>query len=184
MIIGITGTNASGKDTAAKFFTDKRFDNFSLSDIIRKEAKKRNIPVTRKNLQDLGKEIREKFGGGYLAQETLKKIKENTVVTSFRHPIEVELFKKNKAFIFLSIDAPIKIRYERAKKRERGEQDAGSFEKFKKQEEYEFQKKGAGQQLGVCMQMADYKIQNDSTLENFYQKLEDLFNQIQNGKKS
>ncbi|MFC1686536.1 AAA family ATPase [Patescibacteria group bacterium] len=183
MIIGITGTNASGKDTAAQFFTDKGFENFSVSDVLRKEARKRNIPVTRKNLQDLGKEIREKSGAGYLAQETLKNIKGNAVVTSFRHPIEVETFKKNKGFIFLNIDAPVEIRFKRAQSRNRGEQDATTLEKFKKQEAREFAKKGSGQQLGVCMEMADYKIENDETKEEFYKKLEKLFNKIQNEKK-
>ncbi|GAI02780.1 unnamed protein product, partial [marine sediment metagenome] len=178
MIIGITGTNASGKDTAANFFTDRDFDSFSLSDIIREEAKKRNLESTRDNLRNLGKELREKFGPSYLSEQTLKKIKKNSIVTSIRHPKEVTVLKEAKGFFLIAVDAPIKLRYERAKKRERGEQDAKSFESFKKQEKYEFNKKGSGQQLGVCMEMADYKIENSETKEKFYQKLEELFNQI------
>lgn len=180
LIIGITGTNASGKDTAAKFFAEKGFENFSVSDVIREEARRRNIPITRENLQDLGKELREKFGESHLAQKTLEKIKGNAVVTSFRHPKEVEAFRKNDNFTFLNIDAPVELRFKRAQARDRGEEDATTLEEFKKQEARELAEKGPGQQLGVCMQMADYKTENDGTKEEFYKKLENLFKSIEN----
>ena len=179
MVIGITGTNSSGKDTVAKFFIEKGFDSFSLSDILREEAKKRGIEENRDNLQGIGNELREKFGTGYLAQETLKKIKRDAIVTSIRHSDEVKTLKQAQNFFLIAIDAPIELRYKRARKRQ-GTQDAIDFETFQKQEAKEFQKSGSGQQLGKCMEMAGYKIENNGTKEEFYKKLENLFKSIEN----
>jgi len=50
IIIGITGTNASGKDTAADFFKAQGFNIFSLSDILREEARRRDLAISRENL--------------------------------------------------------------------------------------------------------------------------------------
>lgn len=180
-IIGITGTNASGKDTAAEFFQQLGFKPFSLSDILREEAEKRGLAKNRDNLQNIGNELREKSGFGYLAKETLKKIKGNAIVTSIRHPEEVKILKQEQNFFLIAVDAPIKLRYERAQKRA-GAQDAIDFETFRKQEEKEFKQSGAAQQIDKCMQMADYKIENNRTKEEFYQKLENLFKSIRDGK--
>jgi len=181
LIIGITGTNSSGKDTAAKFFAEKGFDSFSLSDILREEAKKRGVEENRDNLQGIGNELREKFSTGYLAQETLKKIKRDAIVTSIRHSDEVKTLEQAQNFFLIAIDAPIRLRYERARKRQ-GTQDTIDFETFQKQEAKEFQKSGSGQQLGKCMEMANYKFENDGTKEELYQKLEDSLNLIQDEK--
>ena len=40
MIIGITGSYASGKDTVASILQEKGFIHYSLSDILREELKK------------------------------------------------------------------------------------------------------------------------------------------------
>jgi len=180
IIIGITGTNASGKDTAADFFKQQGFEAFSLSDILREEAKKRGLEVSRENLIALGKELREKFGLGYLAEETLKKIKANSIVTSIRHPQEVATLKKSPHFSLIAVDAPIELRYKRVQKRDRGEKEGETLAEFKKLEAKEFASEGAGQQLGKCMAMAEYQIENDGTKEAFYQKLASLFNKIKN----
>ncbi len=178
IIIGITGTNASGKDTAADFFKQHGFAAFSLSDILREEAKKRGVAENRDNLQNIGNELRAKFGFGYLAQEILKKINRDAIVTSIRHSEEVKTLKQAKNFFLIAVDAPIKLRYERTQKRQ-GSQDAIDFETFQKQEAREFEKSGAGQQLGLCLKMADYQIENDGTREEFNQKLSQILNTIQ-----
>ena len=58
MIIGITGTIASGKTTVAEILKEKGFVHHTYSDILRIEAKKRSIPQTRENLQKLGNRIK------------------------------------------------------------------------------------------------------------------------------
>ncbi len=50
MIIGLTGANASGKGEAASYLKSKGFEYYSLSDILREEAKRKKIEPLRENL--------------------------------------------------------------------------------------------------------------------------------------
>ncbi len=115
--------------------------------------------------------MRERDGADVLARLALKNIKGNTVVDSIRNPHEVEYLRRHSDFILLAIDAPVEIRFERAKKRGR-EESASSLQEFISKEAEEMTSRQTGQQLKNCIQLADFKIQNDSTLENLYKKLE------------
>ncbi|MCJ7582348.1 MAG: AAA family ATPase, partial [Candidatus Aminicenantes bacterium] len=57
-IIGLTGTNGSGKGAAAEYFISKGYAFFSLSDVIREELKKDGCEPTRDNLIRKGNELR------------------------------------------------------------------------------------------------------------------------------
>lgn len=181
MIIGITGTNASGKDTIADYLRDKHgFKNYSLSDEIRIELTERGMNHTRENMFSLGNEIRTKFEANELALRTVKRIKkdgaENIAVTSIRNPAELTEFKKNfPDFKMIFVDAPIKIRYERAKSRGRiGEGE--SFDDFNKKEERELVGGKNEQQLLACRDLADIKIINDRTIIELGKKIESILN--------
>ena len=50
MILGITGTYASGKDTVANILIKSRFNHISFSDILREELKKEEKEITRDDL--------------------------------------------------------------------------------------------------------------------------------------
>ena len=54
----------SGKGTVAKILKKQGFEFAIFSDVISKEAVKRGISVVRKNLQDLGDQVRKEEGGG------------------------------------------------------------------------------------------------------------------------
>ena len=97
MIIGLTGKNASGKGETANYLKTKDFVYYSLSDVIREEATKRDLEHSRDNLIRLGNELREKFGPGYLAEQINKKLNiQNFVIDSIRSPFEVKELRKNK----------------------------------------------------------------------------------------
>jgi dephospho-CoA kinase len=172
-LIGLTGTNGSGKGEAAAYLKKKGFQYFSLSDLIREELKKRGKEPTRDNLIKTGNELREKFGPDRLARLIMKKVKDKAVIDSIRNPKEVEYLRKQKNFIFLAIDAPVELRYERVKKRGRGE-SASTFQEFVEKEKEEITGREKGQQLRKCMNMADFLIINDGSLEDLYHKLEEI----------
>jgi dephospho-CoA kinase len=172
-LIGLTGTNGSGKGEVATFFKKKGYECFSLSDLIREELIKRDEDVTRDNLIKTGNQLREKFGADILARLVMDKIKGKTVIDSIRNPKEVECLRKQKNFILLSVDAPVELRYERAKKRGRIE-SATNLREFIRKEEEEMTSHKNGQQLRNCMSLADITLINDGTLEDLYQKLEAL----------
>ena len=93
--VGITGYNAAGKGEASDYLRDKGFYSISLSDILREEAKNRDLELNRENLTRLGQELRKKLNPGFLAEKALFHIdqKHNYVIDSIRHPDEVKILK-------------------------------------------------------------------------------------------
>ena len=172
MIIGLTGTNAAGKGTVAKYLVKKGFRYYSLSDELRRFLKKRGVPATRANLIKWGKYCRSKYGRGYLAAVTVKKIKnKNAVVDSVRNLGEIVELKKLRRFFLIAVDAPVKVRFQRAKKR-MSSRDQKTLNEFIAKQKEELHGKGPEQQLLACMKKADFKIINNSNLRNLYKKVD------------
>ena len=179
MIIGITGYYASGKDTVAEYLQKKGFQHFSLSDEIRHEATKKNIPPIRDNLIKLGNDLREKFGPGILAQRINLKLKENKnyVITSIRNPEEINNLNENQNFILISVEAEQKKRFELLKQRAR-ENDPKTFQEFVEKEKIEESSDPNKQQLNKCAKLAKFIIENNGTLEELHTKTEKLLRDL------
>ncbi|MBN1823192.1 MAG: AAA family ATPase [Endomicrobiales bacterium] len=174
MIIGLTGTYCAGKDTAAEYIEkQKGFFHFSLSDELRLELQKRGIEPTRENLIAVGTELRAAEGNEVLASRVLSRVEEgkNYIVTSVRHPAEIDEMRKRLDFCMVNIDAPQDIRFRRMRKRGRPG-DPETLEKFREFERKEFQSEGSGQQIGECIKHADFTIMNDGD------RPEELYNRI------
>ena len=170
MIIGITGENASGKDTVANILEEKGFIHYSLSDILREELRKRNKEVIRENLINIGNELRKKYSPSILADETIKKLEPNKdyVITSIRNPEEINSLLKQPNFNLIYINAPLKLRYKRYKK------EKISFEQFVKEDKKENSKGKHEQQLNSCKKLATIEIVNNSTLEKLQEKVNNV----------
>jgi dephospho-CoA kinase len=135
MIIGVTGTKASGKGIVTEILREKGFVYCSTSDEVRKEALKRGLTEYKtSDLQDIGNEIREKFGCEELVRRCLNENLNvnNLVIDGIRNPGEVKEIK-NKKGIIISVDAPEEIRFKRLIERKR-ESDPKTLEEFKKME--------------------------------------------------
>ena len=170
-IIGLTGTNGSGKSAAAEFFMSHGYAYLSLSDLIREELRGKNLEVTRDNLIKTGNHLRKKYGADILARRTMEQVRGKTIIDSIRNPKEVEYLQGQENFILLAVDAPPEVRYVRVMSRGRDE-SAQTLEEFIAKEREEMTGMEKGQQLQRCMQMADHLIANEGTLEEFHRKLE------------
>ncbi|MBM4193163.1 MAG: hypothetical protein FJ202_02115 [Gemmatimonadetes bacterium] len=175
IIIGLTGRNASGKTSACEMLTARGFTAVSLSDVIRQEAKARGLTDSRENLIALGNELRERHGAGALAELTVARMQQdrNYAVDSIRHPAEVLALRRAGAgsFRLFHVFAPLEARFARALARNRAG-DARTLEEFIRQEEREFVSSNvASQQLLETEQLADRRIDNDGTLEEFTARL-------------
>jgi dCMP deaminase len=165
MIIGLTGSYCSGKDTIAEYIVKKhRYRHFSLSDVIREIMKEKNIEITRENLIEFGTKLRKENGNGILAKKVLDKLDLNGryCITSIRHSDEVKELRTRKDFILINVDAPGSIRFERMQKRNRIG-DPQTLEKFIELEKRESQSKGSCQQLKKTADLADITFINDSS---------------------
>src|SRR3990167_8089786 len=107
MIIGFTGTFGSGKTTIANYLKSKNFNYITLSDLVREEAQKQNLPIEREILQNVGNEMRRLNGNGYWAELAVKRINlnENWVIDGIRNPGEIKVLKKIQGSMLIALDA-------------------------------------------------------------------------------
>ena len=176
MIIGLSGKNASGKGSVAKFLESKGFCYFSLSDVIRDEIRKRGEDVTRERLIEVGTELRSRHGTGYLARQILGCIQEerNDVVDSFRHPDEVAVFRGRPDFYLVVTQATPATRFARIKERAR-ESDPTTLEEFLALEEREAASEmSERQQLEASEKLANFRLVNDGSVGELHEKVRKL----------
>jgi len=179
MIIGVTGTRSSGKGYIGEFLKSKGFVYLSTSEEVRNEARRRGLEITRSSLQVLARDMRKEFGGTIFARKCIEKMQEgnNYFVDGIRNPTEIEELRKLKDFSLIAVDAPTKLRYERAK--ERGEIDSLSWEHFLELDEIDNANKDPeGQQNFLCMKMADFSIYNDCDESTFVNKIKEILEEI------
>lgn len=171
-VLGITGTFQAGKDAVAALIGWKKY---SCSDLLRDECKKRGLSIDiNQNLVDVGNEMRKTSNdAGILGKKILERIYadkvDKVIVVSIRTPAELLSLKNanNVDFKLLLLDAPIELRFQRAKSAQRFA--TLPFEQFKAQEDNQL--KGSdeySQQLGKVFEFADAKIIND------FESLDDL----------
>ena len=176
-VIGITGGFGSGKSTAASFFESKGYRKITLSQFLEEEVGKRGLLITRKNLQDIGNEWREKFGSGILAKKALEfalnSKARKVVIDGIRNTGEIRELEKEE-FVLVAIEASEKIRFERLKNLKRREKL--TWELFQKLDDRDMgeENSDAGLQLRRCMEMADTRVKNEGSLEEFEKKLGEL----------
>jgi dephospho-CoA kinase len=146
-IIGIGGTNGSGKDSVGHVLADRHGYMFvSVTDLLRAELNKRGLPVARENMRALSAEWRREFGLGVLVDRAVEEYKaladryKGVAIASLRNPAEADRVHELGGVV-LWIDADPKTRYERiqdnAEARARAGEDSKTFEEFLAEEEAE-----------------------------------------------
>lgn len=179
MIMGLTGTNASGKGMFCSILKEHYgFAVHSLADPLREEAASRGIEPTTKNLIALGNEMREKRGPGALAKLIMGRLPNGDVVLdSIRNPAEIVELRKLSGFVLIALDAPLKVRYEREHARGRIG-NAKTFEEWLAIEKMEDGENPLHLQVHMCMKLADYALQNDGTKEELKKKIDEVLQKI------
>ncbi|MBW2964995.1 hypothetical protein KY363_06065, partial [Candidatus Woesearchaeota archaeon] len=133
----------------------------------RKESPKVSVLATRV----IGQILRDKRQG-----------KHKFVVDGLRDYDELFMFRQHEfenpdmRFILIGIDAPQELRYKRLRHRAR-EGDPRTFDDFKRIDDLEM-KGSAGQEVGKCMKMADYIVQNDGSAEELREKIKKIVDEI------
>ena len=179
MIIGLTGTNASGKTTIVDYLVSKNYDHFSLSDVLREELVHSGQKLNRENLIRIGNELRTKQGASILADLIKARLSgKNTVIDSIRNISEVKSLQQLQNFFLISVDAPEQVRYQRALSRKRIE-NITSLDEFIQMENIEKSQDINHQNISACMEQADFKIYNDEDINKLQQDIDNVINQIE-----
>lgn len=179
IVIGLVGPIASGKGTISEYLKSQGFTYFSLSNVVREETQARGLEMTRENLQNVGNDLRERFGGSVLVDKLAERIKKEdfVVIDGIRNPEEIYALKNNFNGKIVNISAYKNRRIERYLERAkvRGEDDA-SLSSFKKIDARDLGQgeSESGQQVQACIDLADFTLKNNGTIDDFHAECKEM----------
>ncbi len=181
-LIGIAGTNGSGKDTAGHILAvDYGYLFISVTEILRRECERRGLPVQRENLRKISAEWRRDHGLGVLVDKAVAQYEaskanyKGVAIASLRNHGEADRVHEMGGTV-IWLDADIKLRYQRVQKnlllRDRLSEDTKTFEQFKAEEEAEMKSSGDDTTLDMAKvkQKADIIVKNDSVALDEFKK--------------
>ncbi len=186
IIIGLVGQIGAGKQEVVNYLRTRGFSSFSLSDVVRDEARKQGIEnFTRRELQNVGDDLRKKFGMGVLAKRVYRKIVKQkarkVIIDSIRNPSEVNFLKTKRNFFLVGIKASKKARFERVTGVVRdGDSGVEKWKEFLKADRRDWGvgQKRYGQQVGRAMKTSDFLIRNDKGSKELYEQIERVLSKI------
>jgi len=125
--------------------------------------------------------LREQHSPSYIIEQLYDQARinnSNCVIESIRTRGEVEMLRSKDNFYLLAVDADPKVRYERIHERS-SETDQITYEEFISNEMREFSSSDPNKQnLSKCIELADYKLDNNHTVERLYTDLKKILKEI------
>lgn len=177
-IIALVGLPGVGKTDAANFFKQKGLPSISFGEVINEYIEKHHLPHTEKNHKKIRLKLREKYGMAALAimnEKKIKKILKNNmilVIDGLRSWEEYLYLKKTLPKIkiyLLGIYADKNLRWSRLFKRSERNKLYG--------EERDLDEL-IGINMAPTIAYADFLVKNNFSLEDFHDKLEDIYRTI------
>ena len=174
-IIAVIGMCGSGKSEAVKFFVERGYKRVYFGGIVIDEVKRRNLDLNEENERKIREQFRKEFGMGVMALKSLEKIDEyfktdNVVIESLYSWDEFKIVKGRfgESFKLLTVYTTKSLRYKRLAERkirpltekEAISRDYSELEKLDK---------------GAPIAFTDYLVINDSTIDDLYKQLENIF---------
>lgn len=177
-IIGIVGMPGSGKTEALGVFEQKGIPTFNMGDVVTKiEPAKRGIHEINEFIEDeIRTDLRKKFGPAGIAirtSEEVENIDSKIVAIGGIHSFpEVNYFKEKFGddFILIAVKCEKETRFKRLEKR--------GIRPLTR-EQFEHREKHDVRDIPELMKMADYKINNEDTLDDFKKEIENIMKNIE-----
>ncbi len=174
-VIGFCGLPGSGKSTVLKAIEDLGII-ITMGDVIRNEAKRRNITPSDDNLGKIALELRKYYGPEIIAEKCVNLIKklesEVCFIDGLRSMAEVKVFRKYWKFPLIVTVVDEKIRYDRLSNRKRPD-DPNSLSEIQDRDQREIR---FG--LNEVIKNANYKINNNLSEEDVQQETRTLIFKI------
>jgi dephospho-CoA kinase len=179
-IIGVTGTNGSGKGTLVRILEEHGYTHYSARDFLYEEIRKRGLPEDRDTLRMIGNTLRRERGPAYVIEELLRRAEQEpgiSIVESIRCPKEAELLLACGG-VLLAVDDPVEVRYERIQKRKHST-DFVTLSEFIEQERLE----SVGTEewdmnIPRCVSLATYTFKDNGDSLQFKRKVDQWLKQM------
>lgn len=181
-IIGITGTLGAGKGTIVEYLIRKYgYYHYSVRGYLIDEVNRRGLPINRDTFVEVANDLRAHHSPSYITDELYKQAESkgfDAIIESVRTPGEVDSLRKNPHFVLLAVDADPKIRYQRIVNRN-SETDHVSYHTFIENEQREMSSTDPNcQNVGKCMQMADYVLQNNGDFDLLHRQIDEVMKKL------
>jgi dephospho-CoA kinase len=161
----------------ASYLATRGFEIHSLSDVVRAEAARADLPPDRENLIRIGTRLRRQGGAGVLAEMLLPQLRPRSVVDSIRNPGEVAVLRQLPGFVLVGVDAPDELRFRRSVERGRAG-DATTLDEFREREREENTSDPRAQQLDATFRLADHVLHNDGDLQALRSAVDALLSRL------
>jgi dephospho-CoA kinase len=182
MFIGIAGTLGAGKGTVVEYLKEKGFVHYSASGALREILRAEGLEEVRENMTILADKLRTENPASpqHIIFEKFQIEKPEKAILEAIHSVgEVEYLKERGAII-LGVDADLETRYKRIINRGTSK-DNVTFGEFKKIAIHE-EEGGGKHNIRAVLEMADYTIKNNGTLEELHAQVEEILKKIESKK--
>ena len=180
VILGFVGPIASGKGTVCQYLKEKQQASvYRFSTILRDILDRLYLEQSRDNMQNLSLDLRQRFGDDLLASVIAKDVGSDSAsviaVDGVRREPDIKYLKELPGFHLINITADQKVRYDRIVKRgENADDTQKTFAMFKEDEQKE-----AELQIKKVAKLAEFTINNNGTLDQLGQQVENILEKIQ-----
>ena len=175
MIIGITGTIGSGKDTLMELLKNEYgFKHYSVRAYLTERLEEEGIEINRTAMTNLANALREENHPAYIIEQLFLKAKKeggNAVIESIRTPGEVDFLKEHSDFYLFAVDADPNLRYERVQERKSATERV-DFNTFMAEEQREMSNDEPHMQnIAACVRLATHRFRNNASIDMFYKRV-------------
>jgi dephospho-CoA kinase len=179
-VLVIVGMPGAGKSLASRTIKDQGIPVFVSGDIIRTEARREGLKLTRKNLGELMLRIRKEKGMGAVAKRLIPLVEKSSgrfvVYEGARSMEEVEELRRKYHVVTIAIHASSEARFRRLQRRRRSDRPRG-WKDFAERDNREL---GVG--IGKLIALADRTVENEDTKDDLRRRTKRLLRVIQTEK--
>jgi dephospho-CoA kinase len=177
-VVGLAGMPGSGKSLALNAAVESGFDIVIMGNIVREEAKRRNLEPSPGNIGKIMLELRQTEESSVIAKRCIPKIENakgrRVFVDGIRSLAEVEEFRRHfSSFTLIAMHSSPETRFRRLNRRQRSD-DPDDRRVFNERDNREL---SVG--LGNAIAMAEHMIINEEDPKTARRKIEEALKKVE-----